>query len=315
MLRLDNKLRSLISLLLLLIILGLFGYFIHGHPEVLNSLKRTSPWVIALLVLCYGVMLMVFMTVYNATLELCAKPLKAFENMLLSIYSTLANFFLPGQSGIGIRTGYLKRKYKVPISSYLLATLVYYAIYSVISAGFLFGASHYWYLTLPAVMVVGLISYGVILLAKGRFEKSRSFVQLKLNRKTLLTIFLATFVQFIIQAIIYGIELKEVTGGVSPLRILSYTGAADFSLFVALTPGAIGFREAFLALTTKLHGFSDSQIVAANIIDRGAFLIFLGGLFIIMVASHARNRIIGANKAKSKTQTISELETKSESTN
>ncbi len=292
--KISKNLKAAISVLLLLIILGLFAYFIHGHPEVVKSLRNTSPWVIITLLGCYGVMLIVWLSVYNATLALCDKPLKNLENMLLSIYSTLANFFLPGQSGIGVRAGYLKRKYKVPISSYLMATLIYYAFYALISAAFLFGASHYWYLSLPAVIFVGTFSYIVLKLAKKRFQKSRSFRELKLNKQTLMPIFWFTLAQFIVQAIIYGIELRAVTSGVSPLRVLSYTGAANFSLFVALTPGAIGFREAFLALATKLHGFSNTQIVAANIIDRGVFLVFLAVLFLIMVTTHARNRIIGA---------------------
>ena len=118
-------------------------------------------------------MLVIWMGVYNATLRLCGEPLKNQENMLLTIYSTLANFFLPLQSGPGIRAGYLKKKHKVPISTYIMSTLIYYGMYAVISAGFLFVAASYWWVAVPAVIGAAAVSLGVIYIAKGRLLKNR----------------------------------------------------------------------------------------------------------------------------------------------
>jgi uncharacterized membrane protein YbhN (UPF0104 family) len=63
------------------------------------------------------------------------------------------------------------------------------------------------------------------------------------------------------------------------------------ALFVSLTPGAIGIREAFLTFSQQLHHIDTSTIVAANIIDRAVYLVFLGVLFIFVFSLHARDKL------------------------
>ena len=276
--------------LFLAVILGLFAYYIYGHQSVLSELKHISPWLIIVLVLGYGLMLVVLMAVYNATLDLCGKPLKTKENLIMSIYSTLTNFFMPLQSGIAVRAGYLKTKHKVAVSSYIMASLVYFAIYAVLSSIILFATGKYFWLILPGMASAVLISYLVLRLASKHFARRNVKIKLDLSRNKIARLTLVVIVQLAVQSAIYFLELRQVSGSTSLLRAISYTGAANFSLFVALTPGAIGFREAFLSIAHRLHGFSNAQILGANIIDRGVFLIFLGCIFIVMLATHAQNR-------------------------
>jgi uncharacterized membrane protein YbhN (UPF0104 family) len=74
--------------------------------------------------------------------------------------------------------------------------------------------------------------------------------------------------------------------------MITYTGAANFSLFVALTPGAIGIRESFLLFTKRLNHLSNANILTASIIDRSIFLIFLGVLFIVGIILHSKNKLL-----------------------
>jgi uncharacterized membrane protein YbhN (UPF0104 family) len=285
-------LKTFVVIILLATIISLFAYFIHDHPQIITSLKHTSPWLIIILLLCYGLMMLWWMKVYNATLSLCGEPLKNKDNMLLTIYSTLANFFLPLQSGPGVRAAYLKKQHKVPVYSYLLASLLYFAIYAMISAGFLFIASSFWWLALPAIILTAIISYFVITIAKKQFEKKTQPIKLDLSKNKIIKLVAFTLAQLTTQGLIYGIELNSLHPvGISIRRVLSYTGAANFSLFVSLTPGAIGFREAFLEFSRQLHHFTTFNIIAANIIDRGVFLIFLVILFIIMIITHAKDKL------------------------
>jgi len=285
-------LRAAIAIGLLTIIIGFFGYFIDQHPQIITSLRHTSPGLIIILLMAYGVMMIWWMEIYNCVLSLCGQPLKNKENMLLTIYSTLSNFFLPLQSGPGVRALYLKKRHQVPVYSYLLATLFYLGLYAIISAGFLFVASTFWWLTLPAVILASLISYLVITFTKKQFEKKGRRIKLEFTRAKLTRLFVLTLAQVTTQAIIYGIELHSLHPvGFTIRRVISYAGAANFSLFVSLTPGAIGFREAFLVFSQRLHHFTTTIILAANIIDRGVFLIFLAILFIIMLATHAKNKL------------------------
>lgn len=287
----STRLRAAAVILLMVIIIGLFVYYINGHPAIISTLKHIDPYTLIALLGCYCVMLLIWMGVYNATLRLCGEPLKSKENLLLTIYSTLANFFLPLQSGPGVRAGYLKRRHKIPVSAYLMSALIYYGMYAVISAGFLFVAASFWWLAIPAVIAATLISLAVIYFARNRFLKKSPNLKLYLNRRYLMNLFFLTLCQLALQALIYGIELHGLDLHETIRRVVSYTGAANFSLFVSLTPGAIGFREAFLEFSQRLHHFSTTAILSANLIDRGVFLVFLACLFILMLATHARNRL------------------------
>ena len=54
---------------------------------------------------------------------------------------------------------------------------------------------------------------------------------------------------------------------------------------------AIGIREAFLVFSQNLHHLSNMVIVAANVIDRAIYLVFLGILFIVTVGLHAKGSL------------------------
>jgi uncharacterized membrane protein YbhN (UPF0104 family) len=101
----------------------------------------------------------------------------------------------------------------------------------------------------------------------------------------------ATLAQLLVQVVIYSLELHAAGSHASLGQAVSYTGAANFALFAALTPGAIGIREAFLVFTHNLHHIGNNTIVAANIIDRAAYLVFLGILFVIVFGLHANRRL------------------------
>ena len=284
------KWKLLIAPLLVVLFIGIFVYYFDHHPAIIRMLSHIDPWLLGVLLGCYALLLFWWMAVYNATLDLCGQPLRQRENLLLTIYSTLANFFLPLQSGPGVRAAYLKKRHRVPVSSYIMASLVYFAIYAIISAGFLFIASRYWWLSIISVIAAAMVSLLVLRLAQTRFQKRSIKIRLDLNHIKLLRLFSVTCGQLITQALIYGIEIHSLNVSSSLARVISYTGAANFSLFVSLTPGAIGFREAFLEFSRQLHHFSTATILAANVVDRSVFIVFLGILFMVMLVTHARQR-------------------------
>ena len=79
----------------------------------------------------------------RVSLRLYGKTMSRQENLLLNAYSTLINFFGPGQSGPVFRGIYLKKRLNLGVKKYVFATLIYYGFYAVISAFFLFVGSHH----------------------------------------------------------------------------------------------------------------------------------------------------------------------------
>lgn len=282
-----KHLKTALGFILLGATIGIFVWYLHNHPQLIDTLRDVSPITLALLILCYSIWFGALAIVLQISLRMYQKTMSAQENLLLSAYSSLLNFFGPGQSGPGLRGLYLKKRHNLRIKDYIFATLLYYACYAVISAYMMFAGSRPWWQTLSLVIAAGGGSAVVL-----RWYAKRSDIK---NQPAFIRyigwMFAATAVQLGMQAIIYAIEIHAVSQHVSVGQIVSYTGAANFALFAALTPGAIGIREAFLIFTQNLHHISNSVIVAANVIDRASYIVFLGLLFVLVLSLHAGKKL------------------------
>ena len=72
---------------------------------------------------------------------------------------------------------------------------------------------------------------------------------------------------------------------------MTYSGAANFALFVSLTPGAIGFRETFLIFTEHLDRINTATVLSANVIDRSVYIVFLAILFLLAIGINLKKRL------------------------
>ena len=83
-----------------------FVWYLATHPEQITQLKETSPvWLILILLTNIGGMAAV-VGLYQVLVRMVGVRLQATENMLLTIYSSIANFLGPLQSGPGVRAAY-----------------------------------------------------------------------------------------------------------------------------------------------------------------------------------------------------------------
>ena len=264
----------------ILIATGLaFIYYLQAHPEIVSKLTSTNPLIIVQLVILYAVFFASLAAVLHFSIRIYNKDLSLKDNFLLSAYSSLANFFGPGQSGPGVRAIYLKKKIQLSIKDFIFATFIYYAFYATLSALMLMAGVRPWWETFVVVIAAITASYLVIRrhAKKNKPKAPRNFSLLNIGG-----IAVATAIQVITQAIIYWVEVSSLSPHVTFAQVISYTGAANFSLFVALTPGAIGIRESFLLFSQQLHHISSGVIVAASLIDRAAYIILLVLLFIFV---------------------------------
>jgi uncharacterized membrane protein YbhN (UPF0104 family) len=282
--------RKVAAPVVVVLTLGLFVYFFVTNPAIRHTLASTNAWTILVIAALYGLLTLCLVWVYDVTLRLCGKRLDFKENFQLTCYSSIANFFGPLQSGPGVRAAYLKQKHQVKLRDYTLASLVYYAMFASVSAVFLLiGSGRYW--PLAAVFLICVIggSGTVVWLAKRQFTRKYES-SLALRPRLLIELFVATLLQLFVWAIIFYVELSAIHTGASLTQAVAYGGAANFAVFVALTPGAIGFREAFLAFTQRLHGIDTTNIVSASLIDRAVYVAFLGLLFVLILGLHADRR-------------------------
>jgi uncharacterized membrane protein YbhN (UPF0104 family) len=284
-----KKAKLILGPLIVIATIALFGWYLATHPAVLDQLQATKPSTVAILIVLYAGVQIVLAFILTASLMMYGKHMGTQENFLLNAYSSLVNFFGPGQSGPGFRTLYLKVKHGIGIKQYIFATLIYYAFYAVFSGIVLLAFAQPWWVTAGAAIALATGSYGVI-----RYFIRKNGAQ-QLNQtsiaKAISIIGITTALQIGIMSAIYYVELHSLDPSVTFGQAAAYSGAANFAIFVALTPGAIGIREAFLVATQKMHGISQDLIIAANVLDRAVYLVFLGILLVFVLALHANKKL------------------------
>lgn len=289
----SKRYRRWIAVGVLLLTFAFVIHFFIANPQYLERLRHVPPQVVILVILLNVPAMAALMWAYDAMLRLCGNPIGVKENALLTAYSSIINFFGPLQSGPGVRAVYLKTRHKVRVRDYILATLIYYAFFASYSALFFLVGMRPWWQTLLAVAGAAGFSALVIrwFIKKDRNKASGNESRFAIRPRALTALAIAVFLQLVFIAGYYYVELKAVNPGIHLGQAISYAGAANFALFVSLTPDAVGFREAFLVFSQQVHHVSTADIVNANIIDRGSYLLYLMLLFVFTLGIHARDRL------------------------
>jgi uncharacterized membrane protein YbhN (UPF0104 family) len=289
--RLPVPVRRALPVAIVGLTMAIFAFLFVKHPEYRHTLASTNPIVLLLIAVLYGVLMLCLNWVYDVTLQLCGKSLTARDNLLLTGYSTIVNFFGPLQTGPGVRAAYVKQRAQVKYRDYTLATFVYYAMYAVTSALFiLIGSGRHWPIALMLVVIVSAGSCSIVYIVRKKIVKPGSDSDFHPTPALLGKLAIATVTQLAITVLVYYVELRAVHTNASVLQAVAYGGAANFALFVSLTPGAIGFREAFLEFSRQLHHIPTSGILAASVIDRSVYIVFLGILFLLTLGMHVGDR-------------------------
>lgn len=281
---------------ILVVTIAAFAWYIKTHPEQLAQLKATNPAWLALILLANIGGMAALVGLYQVLVRMVGVRLPATENMLLTIYSSIANFFGPLQSGPGVRATYLKAKHGLPLKRYVLVTLVAYAAFAVLSAFCLAVGTRPWWQTVLAVLgAVGASTLVIRWLSKRNSSESKHLI---LSAPLVSGVIVFTALQILFLTLRYYLSLRASGTDVSLGQALSYTGAANFALFVSITPDGIGIREAFLLFSQNIHGVATSDVVAASLVDRAAYVLFLGLLFILALGLHAKDKNVRVKPAK-----------------
>jgi uncharacterized membrane protein YbhN (UPF0104 family) len=256
---------------------GLFGLYLVRHGSVWHQIATTSPKTIATLLVLFALWFGAMVLILQACLRICNQAIGMGENLVLNAYSTFLNYLLPGQGGLVLRGLYLKGRHGLPLRRFVFVTIIYYIFYAIVSMVLLVGGIKAWWQTLIGVLVVSLGAY-----LGARFYARRNHLGrkgLNLSAENLAYLAFATVFQAICQVAIYWVELSSVSPGLRIGQVMSYTGAANFALFVNITPGAVGVRETFLFFSERLHHITNAAIVAANVLDRSTYILFLAIVF------------------------------------
>jgi uncharacterized membrane protein YbhN (UPF0104 family) len=278
-----------LAIFVIIAFLVFFGFYVYQHPEILTEISKIGIANVIIILLLYAAMVITNVFITNSTIRLCRKELPIKNSVFLTIYSSVINFFGPLQSGPAVRAIYLKSKLGLKIRDYTYIMLFYYFSYAAINFSLLFIKN------IPILTILGILTAIAIIIVG---TKKFGLAPLK---KYVFTIFIMTVIQVILMTTIYTIELYAINPGAqyTLIQTITYTASANLALFVALTPGAIGIREAFLVLSQSIHNISLGSIVAAGIVDRAVYILFLIILFFASSALHLKSMLTGeSNKSR-----------------
>ena len=284
-----KQLKRFAGIAVLVITAAAFFYYLRGHPDLVGGLRHIRTTTLLAIIALYGATLGVLVLIYDTTLKLCKQSIPLKEHVLLTMYSSIANFFGPLQSGPGVRLVYLKQRHGVRLRNYAMATFAYYILFGVLSGLFLLTGVRQWREVLGLLSVVILVAGGLMIATKKTRQVFR--IREQYSVKLIGRLAVLTLLQVLLVAVIYFTELRAIDDRINFSQAIIYTGAANFALFVSLTPGALGFRESFLFFSQKLHHIDGSTIIAANVVDRAVYVVFLGILLVVIMAVHGKDRL------------------------
>lgn len=267
-----NKQKKFINLGTLAIVLAFAIFYFIKHPHIFSELYNLPIYLFIFVLILNFLSLLAITRIFITSLKLNKINLSSKISLMLNSNSLFLNFFIPGQAGPIYRGYYLKEKHNLKVMDYTLSTLVYYAVFAVISVDLLVVGFFKLKLGIPLSIVIALIFYILTIRYLNIFTKDRLFI----SHQILINLILMTTLQLVLNGLIYFFELHYISHGVSVYQILSYTGIASLALFVSLTPAGIGIREAFLIFSQQITGINTNQVVLASVVDRSVYIVFLG---------------------------------------
>lgn len=285
---LKKHLKPILASLIVTVTFILLIRYLMAHPDYIDELKHIGGGWVVLILLLNTAALAMLAGASAVLIQMTGKHIAPKENFLLTMYSSLANFLGPLQSGPGVRAAYLKTKHQVSLRAYFLVTLLYYGIFAVMSAFLLLiGTRPWWQAVLASIAAAGA-SYTVIRYALSKRKKEQALLRITPRLASLLVLF--TLFQILLVGLRYYAAMHAAHDSVSLGSAMSYTGAANFALFVSITPDGIGIREAFLYFAQGIHHVSTHTIIATNIIDRACYVLFIGLCLVLGLVMHLGSR-------------------------
>jgi hypothetical protein len=210
-----GKLRITLGLAIVVATIAAFIWYVGDNPEVLRQLKQTPLYTIILMFLLFaGSMTAALMLVLYGSMSFYTKHITWQENFLLNSYSSLLNFFGPGQSGPAFRGAYLKMKHGLKIKQYIFMTLVYYAFYAFFSGMLLASTALPWWQTVSLLILITIVCCIILKLYLRRnmdLLGQNGFSHLK----PALIIGGATLLQVLLLWVLYFVELRSFDNSVS----------------------------------------------------------------------------------------------------
>lgn len=290
------------------VFLAFLVYYLYSNQELLEPLKSISLLSIIGISILKITLLLANGLFTKITLEAFEIKISHRESAYISLLSSLGNYFGPLLGGMGVRAGYLKKKYGLALTHFAGTIYGYYLItfFSIALIGLLSTAAIYYQSSSSSFLVtLSLLTVfattGLLMLLRVKInsqtnnnktiiDKIRKRVSqvnegwlILSNKKGLLTKLLAlSMLVFLIGLFVNYVEFKILKLNTYLWPLILYSVIGSLSILLSFTPGAIGIRESLYLLSTGVLMVTSENIIQLAAIDRGISILVLAICFVFL---------------------------------
>jgi uncharacterized membrane protein YbhN (UPF0104 family) len=268
--------------LLVLTLIAFVYYFLHNQ-EQFSRIGHLTWWQVLLIIVGQTIVFFSNILVSVIFIQFIGKKLHFLDSTRITAYSSLVNFFGFLQGGVGLRGVYFKRQFSMSLKKYFALTVIQYlflfavaGLFVLVGISFTTGLSSALLMTALGVVILasGIVLFGKSNTAKKLQNKLGAISQL-LRARPLTMLFAVIILQLGGSLLANFVELQAIGANISIGGVLVYTGTSQFAIVIALTPGAIGIREALLLVVQQQMHLTTQDIVLAATVDRVVYFITL----------------------------------------
>jgi uncharacterized protein (TIRG00374 family) len=302
----DSTARNVVRTTLVVIFVALVIRALQQDQNLRDQLQRLD---VTTFVIGGGLVLIIMMSLgffLKVVVDRLADEISLFEATYTTTLATLANSVLPFQSGSGVRAVHLKQRYGLAYSDFVV-TLYGNAIIVILVNGLTALA----FLVLPfidwgplvaflfvvllgfTVMAISLISprlrldelvLAILARLPGRLAKRviaqieavvRSWKLVTADRVLLSRMILVVVMNLLARLALFWFLFEAIGIHVRFPAAIILTALTNLTLFVALTPGAFGIREAILAVYAGSLGITQTDALSVSLAERAVTFVAL----------------------------------------
>lgn len=300
--------KKTISKIITVAVVALFIWYFFSHIKDFSLLLNINPVFVVLLIIIDILAIIVNGIFMKWSISLFGKNIKFGESVRVSLISAAGNFFAPAGSGLGFRAIYLKKRHGLSYSNYLSIIFCNYVIVFFVSS--LLGLISLYILrgyASPGFMVLTLFFLALLVASFSAFfirvktnsqggihkikllkrpveilqQMAKGWSLILANKKAAMK--LVMLVVFITGLMIFGTysNISALGLRLSPASLLLFSILGSLSLFINITPGNLGVKEAVYITFSAVIGLTTPQILSIALVDRAIMFIVLFLLWLI----------------------------------
>jgi uncharacterized protein (TIRG00374 family) len=282
------KKKGFFNKIILLIIIVLFFIYIFLNFDDFKQIKIHNFWPFLPLLISSVLLLTTNGIVLRELVLPFGIRLSTKEWFSLSVITTAGNLLTPFQGGMIARALYLKSKHNFSYTNFLSALSgIYIIVFWVNSFVALlsmllikqFYSTFNWLIFITFLIIFSALSFIIVFSPKikraFKWEILNKVVRvvngwlvIKNNKRTVLFVALISFLNVLLMSASSFLEFKTLGVEISFLKALFVSIVSTLSLFISITPGSLGIKEAFMAFTSNVVGISPANAIIVSALDR-----------------------------------------------